>query len=189
MCYMWVFAAASAALSAYGQVQQGQAQAQAETYNAEVATRNAQAAEEEQANVADAAAIERRRLGERVRAERGEQVAKFSAMGVDPAFGTPADLVGDIEQAYRADRDIIGRNEVTALSALDKQIADYKGAASLGQASAKSAIRAGQIAAGGSLLDGVGNVASRWITPSATTTKQPSASVISTGRKIPVGGG
>jgi hypothetical protein len=160
---------ASAAVGAYSSIQQGNAAYQAGMYNAEIQTRNAQSVENDKANVQDAAAIERRRLGERVRAARGEQVAKFSAMGVDPGFGTPADLVGDIEQAYDADRAIMGRNELTELGRLDKQQADYLDAARMSRSEAKGARKAGQIGAVGSILQGVANVSSRWIQPNTAT--------------------
>lgn len=160
--------AVSAAVSAYGYVQQGQATARAEAYNANIATRNAEAAEAERGRVGDAAAIERRRRGELARAQKGELNAKFAAMGVDPGFGTPADLVGDTQQAYDIDRSILGRNEISELERLDKEIADYKDAAKFGQASARSARSAANTAAVGSLIQGGANVASRWIQPTAT---------------------
>lgn len=162
-----VVTAASAAVSAYSSIQQGRAQYEAEMYNAQIQERNAQAAENEQTRVQDEAAIERRRLGERVRAERGDMVAKFTAMGIDPGFGTPADLVGDINQAYSIDRSILGRNEITNLERLDKDVADYRDAARMSRSSAKGALKAGYVGAVGSVLDAAANVSSRWIQPPA----------------------
>lgn len=156
---------ASAGVAAYGSIQQGRAQYQADMYTAQIQERNAQATIDETARVQDAAAIERRRLGEKVRAERGEMIAKYTAMGVDPAFGTPADLVGDITQAYSIDRSILGKNEISAIERLDKERADYTDAARMSRASGKGALKAGYIAAAGSLLDGAASVSSRWITP------------------------
>lgn len=156
---------ASAAVGAYSSIQQGRATYQAEMYNAQIQERNAQSAENDQALVKDEAAIERRRLGERVRAERGDMVAKFTAMGVDAGFGSPADLIGDVNQAYAIDRGILGRNEITALGRLDKDVADYRDAASMSRSSGRGALKAGKIAALGSLLDGAATVSSRWITP------------------------
>lgn len=157
--------AASAAVGAYASIQQGRATYQAEMYNAQIQERNAQAAENEQANVKDEAAIARRRLGEKVRAERGDMVAKFTAMGVDPGFGSPADLVGDVNQAYSIDRSILGRNEITSLERLDKDVADYRDAARMSRSSGKGALRAGYVGAVGSILDGAANISSRWIMP------------------------
>lgn len=155
----------SAAVGAYGAIQQGRAQYKAEMYNAQIAERNAQAAENEQVRVKDEAAIERRRLGERARAQMGDFKAKFTAMGLDPDFGTPADLVGDVGQAYSIDRSILGRNEISSLERLDKERADYLDSAKQSRASARSALKAGRIGAVGSLLQGAANVSSRWIMP------------------------
>lgn len=186
MCNPMLFIAiASAAVGAYGQVQAGQAQARAEGFNALIADRNAQAADTEQVRVKDAAAIERRRLGERVRAEKGDLIAKYAAMGLDPNFGTPADLVGDVQQAYNIDRSILGKNEMAAIERLDKEVADYKDAAKMGRASAASALQAGNTAAAGSLLEGVGNVSSRWIQPKTATGGRPLTST----ERLAIGGG
>lgn len=157
---------ASAAVGAYGQIQQGNAQYRAEMYNAQIADRNAQAARDEEVNVQDKAAIERRRLGERVRAEKGDLNAKFTAMGLDPGFGTPADLTGDVQQAYNIDRSILGRNEITDLQTLDKQVADYTDSAKQSRMAGKGALQAGRIGAVGTILSSAANVSSRWIQPS-----------------------
>ncbi len=187
MCYPWVVQAvqvAVAVIGAYSSVQQGQATAAADTYNAQIQERNAQSAENEQTLVKDQAAIERRRLGERVRAERGDMVAKFTAMGVDPGFGSPADLVGDVNQAYSIDRNILGRNEITSLERLDKDVADYRDAATMSRRSAKGALKAGYIGAVGSILNGAANVSSRWIMPAANQNADLGIqNAISTGRK------
>jgi hypothetical protein len=166
--------ALSAGVSAYGAIQNGRAQYQAEMYNAEIANRNAQSVEDEQANVKDEAAIERRRLGERVRAARGDLIAKNTAMGIDPGFGSAADVIGDVERGYDIDRSILGKNEMTALGRLDKERADHLDSASMSRASAKGALKAGNLAAVGSILDGGGTVASRWIMPSPANDTLPS---------------
>lgn len=167
--------ALSSAVGAYSQIQAGNAQYKAEMYNAQIADRNAQAAREEETNVQDKAAIERRRLGERVRAEKGDINAKFSAMGIDPGFGTPADLVGDTQQAYNVDRSILGRNEITDLKTLDKQVADYTDSANQSRSSAKGALTSGRLGAVGTLLGSVANVSSRWIMPGTGQVTPPAA--------------
>lgn len=158
---------ASSAVGAYASIQSGNAQYQAGMYNAQIAERNAQAVEEEKGNVQDAAAIERRRLGLRVQAEKGQEIAAAAAMGIDPAFGTPADLVGDLQQSYMIDRSILGKNEINSLKQLDKQQADFIDSAAMSRAGGKHARKAGLLGAAGSLLDGAGAVAGHWIKPSA----------------------
>lgn len=158
---------ASAGVNAYASIQSGNAQYQAGMYNAQIQERNAQAVEDEKKNVQDAAAIERRRLGERVAAERGELVARYANMGLDPEMGTPADLIGDVQRAYDIDRTILGRNELTELGRLDKQQADFIDAGRLARSEAKSARKAGMVGAFGSFLDGTASVSGRWIQPPA----------------------
>lgn len=172
---------AAAALGAFSSVQQGQARARAEELNAQLALRNAAAVAEEQADLQDASAIERRRLGERVAAERGAMLAKFGAMGLDPAFGTPADLIGDLDRAYDLDRDIMGRNEISGLKALDKQATDYRVSAQLGGMAAQSSRTAGSMAAGASLLDGAATVSSDWIMPTTRQSRSGQSSIFSGG--------
>ncbi len=156
---------ASSAIGAYSSVQQGRAQYQADMYAAEVSKQNAQALEDDKALTKDQAAIERRRLGERVRGAKGEQIAKATAMGTDPAFGSSADLIGDIEQSYKIDRSILGRNEITDLQNIDNQQADYLDGANRSRASASGALRAGYMGAAGSLLEGASAVSGKWIKP------------------------
>lgn len=174
-----VLTMASGAVNAYASIQQGNAEYVAGMMNAQVAERNAQAAENEKKNVADAAAIERRRIGERVRAERGEARAKFVGMGLDPEFGTPFDIDQDYTRAGRIDTAIVGRNELTEIGRLDKEQADYLDSAAQSRASAKSARKAGFISAAGAFLGAGATVASRWIAPGATTI--PRARSVSSG--------
>lgn len=166
MCYAWVAYAAqavAAAVTAYSAVQQGQATYKAEKMNEQIALRNVQAAENEQKNVSDAAAIERRRLGERIRAERGMGKVNAAANGIDPLFGTPYDIDTNILTAGRADAAIIGRNELTDIGRLDYQIADLHDSAAQSRAKARGALRAGYMEAGANIFQAAGSIANSWI--------------------------
>lgn len=178
----------SSGVQAFASIQQGNAAYQSGMYNAQIAEQNAQAVEDDRADAKDAAAIERRRLGEQARAQRGELVARFANMGLDTEFGTPADLVGDVERAYRIDRDIIGRNEITTLRGLDKQEADYRNSAALSRAEAKSSRKAGQLGALGSLLGGAASVSGRWIQPPAPRPVGVRATPLNPASTVKVGG-
>lgn len=169
MCYPVLLQVGAMALGAYSSIQAGRAENESRQFNAAIAERNAAAVESEQDIVREQAAIERRRLGQRVAAERGDVVARFAAMGADPGFGTPADLIGDINTSYDIDRSIIARNEEQAITRLDKERADYLDAARFGRASGQSAVKASSYTAAGSLLDGAASVSSRWIRPRTET--------------------
>ena len=191
-----VLLAASAAIGAYSSIQSGRATYQAEMMNAQIARNNAQSTEDDKQLTKDAAAIERRRIGERIRAEKGDMNAKFTAMGIDPLYGTPADLIGDVGTAGRADLGISGRNEITNLKQLDKQQADYLDSAKMHTASGKGALTAGYLGAAKSLLDGASSVAGHWIQPgtgssAAGLSPMSASSFLSSGANrtlIPVGG-
>lgn len=187
--------AASSALGAYSYVQAGKAEREAMEYNARIAEMNAQALEDDKYLASEQAANERRRLAERMRGERGEAKARAVAMGLDPNMGSPADLIGDIERAYKIDRDIMITNENTTLKNIDQQQADYRANAGLSRMRGKSAEQAGYMGALGSLLDGAAAVSSRWIQPKApapTTTPEPGYSnfhfVSPSGMRLNLGG-
>lgn len=192
MCWAILLQAGAAVLGAYSSVQSANATRTANEYNAQIMERNAEAVELERKDVADAAAIERRRLGERVRAERGELFAKYGHMGLDAEFGSPADLIGDLHRAYTIDRDIIGRNEINSLRQLDKQEADYRSNAQLLRMGGKAAATAGTLNAAGSLLGGAATVADHWIQPStgnAVGYGQQATPLYAGPTKLKIGGG
>jgi len=158
---------ASAGVQAYSSIQAGRAQYRADMFNAEIANRNADAVERERLQVSEQAVIERRRLGERARAEAGELKAKYAAMGLGD-FGTPADLIGDVGRAYMIDQSGLNANEISGLETLDKQEADYRDQAKLLRSSAKGALRQGYLGAAGSLIDGVAGVSEVWMAPTSS---------------------
>lgn len=185
-----IFTIASGAVKAYSSIQQGRAAYQAEQINAQIAERNIQQAENEQKNVGDAAAIERRRLGERVRAERGMNKVNAAASGIDPLFGTPYDIDVDTVNAGRADAAIIGRNELNQIKGLDIQIADFKDSAAQSRAAGRAALQGGYLGAAGDLLEAGSSVAGRWINPSTgKPSTGKSARAASIFEKLPIGAG
>lgn len=156
---------ASAGVAAYSSIQQGKAAERAAEYNAKVDQINAAEAIRQQDTVREQAAIDRRRLAAEMRGARGQAVASAAAMGLDPNFGSSADLVGDIEQGYRIDKSIINRNEQESIRALDMQAAGFKNQATLSIMEGKAAKQAGYLGAAGSLLQGASAISSRFITP------------------------
>lgn len=200
MCYQWVYyaaQAAAAALAGYSAIKQGQATKAAEEINQRSADRNAKLAENEQVNVAEAAAIERRRLGERIRAERGMGKVNAAASGLDPEFGSPFDVGQDILKAGRADLAILGKNEMRERGRLDVQIADYHDGAVQSRMAGRGAAQAGYMSAGAGVLGAASNISNRWLQahPNTTLAKAPvggtttkAPSIFDT-QKLPVGAG
>lgn len=178
---MMAMTAASAAVKAYSAIQQGRAQYKADMFNAQLAQQNAQRTEDQQAKVDDAAAIERRALGDRIRAERAEGRVKAGGNWIDAFFGTPGDLDASIAATGYGDLSIMGKNQINAKQQLDVQKADFLDSAMMSRSSAKGALKAGYLGATGELLQGGANISEQWIQTHPQTPKP--------GPTVPVGAG
>lgn len=134
-----IAAAAGAATSAYGAYQQGQFQKASSNYQAQVATQDAEVAQQQAAAQADQ---DKRMAYLRI----GAAKASYGASGVDSA-GSPMDVIGDI----------------AAQSELQRQNDLYQGklksrgsleTATVESAAGKAAAQSGTLTAGSSLLSG-----------------------------------
>lgn len=115
MAYVAAIAAvAGAAVSAYGAVKQGQAQKEANEYNARIAEENAAAAKKKAEYDAETSALEWKQL-------LGKQAALYSKAGVDISSGSP--LLTMSFQAEQAERDrqaILYEGKTSSESALSQ---------------------------------------------------------------------
>lgn len=115
MAYVAAIAAvAGAAVSAYGAVKQGQAQKEANEYNAQIAEENAAAAKKKAEYDAETSALEWKQL-------LGKQAALYSKAGVDISSGSP--LLTMSFQAEQAERDrqaILYEGKTSSESALSQ---------------------------------------------------------------------
>jgi len=173
-----VVTAASAVVGGYSAIRSGQAQQASAEFQAAQSRENAKQVDNDIKVAQEQAAIERRRLGAQARADKGDLVAKYSAMGLDPGFGSPADLIGDVKSAYDIDRSILNANEISQLQRFDMEKSNLLSQASLYEAEGKEAMRAGYLGATKSLLDAAGSVAGKWRPSAATTGKSLSASTV-----------
>lgn len=148
-------AVAGSAVSAYAAIRSGSAQKAAADYNARAAREEAARVEKQRAVLEENAALDQRRLAERVRAEMGDQIARAAAMGLDPSFGTPADLVGDIATAGRVDASIINRNLDAARADIDAQARTLRSGAAFEATMGKEAQTAGYLQGAGFALGAV----------------------------------
>ena len=82
----WMYIAG--AMSAVGTMRQAQSQAQAKSYEAEVAAQNARIAQQQGEAAAELQAKEAQR-------KIGAMVAQYGAAGVDVSSGSPADVLAD----------------------------------------------------------------------------------------------
>jgi hypothetical protein len=135
--------AASTAVTAYGQYQQGQAQERASNYQAAVQERNAQIAKQN-------AEYDAQRQSSRLRRAIGSQRAAVLASGIQME-GTALDLQQDTVQQGEMDRLAILYGGETAYQ-------NAKSEAELSRMQGKAAAQAGTTAAFGTVLGGFGNV-------------------------------
>lgn len=161
MCSPAAAVMGSAALQAYGQVQQGRMAAQAGRNNeimAGYAAENALAQGEEAA----AAAV---RQGEAV---KGAQRAAFAGGGVDVNFGTARDL--------QEQTDFFAQNDAATArgnARRDAWALRYQGATAA--AEGRAARRNSYLSAGATLLGAAGTVAGKWYKPGAPNMGTPQA--------------
>lgn len=188
MCYAWVWYVVEgviAVVGGYTSVKSSQNSARAienqQRYNAELGEQRAELADREKVRVAEAAALDRRRLAERYHEITGDTRAKYASMGLDPALGTPADLIGDSKRAYDIDRSIISDSEQTERYSLDLEKHGYAVEAGLGKMRAEAARKGANLESIGYALDTASSVSSIWTrnrtprstTTTSTTTKRP----------------
>lgn len=140
-----VLMAVGTAVSAYGQIQAGNAAEQAAAYNASIAQQ--QAAEASQAAKSKAFDLSTQR-----RTMIGRQVAAFGASGVDVNSGTPLDVMSHTATQYEMDIQNAG-------IAADQATQSGYEQAQLDLMQGKQAQTAGWINAGASVFGGLGKAA------------------------------
>lgn len=133
----------SAVMGAAGAEQQGQSQAAAARYNAQIAEQNAEVAKQQ--GVAAGEAQDRAS-----RMKIGSMVASYGASGVDGGSGSPMDVLA--QSVRMATLDSLTTQYNYALKAQS-----YRNQAGLDEANAKNSLIAGDINATASVFKGVGN--------------------------------
>ena len=174
-----VVAVGASALSAYGQIQAGQAAKQAGDYNAAIA-RNNQIIAERQAEDAvkrgDIAADEQRRKTARV---LGAQKAAIGASGVALDSGTPMDIFGDTAAFGELDALTIKSNAARDAYGYQVQGMNFEAEGAMARTRGTNAQRASYIQAGSTLLGGAaqgGDMYMRYTRPSTASQVASSAS-------------
>jgi hypothetical protein len=176
MCNPAVIVAATvgaSAISAYGQIQAGQAAKQAGDYNAAIARNNQIIAERAAVDAetrGDIAADEQRRKTARV---AGAQRAAFGASGlaIDSAYST--DILGDTAAFGELDALTIKSNAQREAYGYRVQGMNYAAEEAMARVGGKNANAAAQISAASTLIGGAASGGDRWMTynrPSAGPT-------------------
>lgn len=149
-----IMTAAAAAVSAVGSIQQGNAQAKAYKYNAQIEEQNAVQAR-------DAASAQAGQVDRDNKRKIAEAMAAYGASGVDVNQGSPLDVLSDLAtEGELSKRIVLYQGELTARG--DQQ------QAGLDRMNASSAQTAGYINAGATVLGAAGKVAGGYSAPTKT---------------------
>lgn len=143
---------AAGAVTAYGQVYQGQAANAAAKHEAAVADRNVKLTEAARADAAKRGEREQLNHWRRVSQLMGDQRAQFAANNLDVNFGTPAEVVENTMLIGVEDSLLLATNTKKEMEGLDVEAANYKESAVAARARGKAALAAGKIGAVGTLL-------------------------------------
>ena len=145
---------AGAAISAYGAMQQGKAQAEAATYNARISDQQAQMS-------LDQAGVEAATQRRRAEQQQGSLIAAYGAANVTME-GSPTDVLRmSQENASLDEQNILYRGRVKATG--------YGNEAILNRRGANMATEAGYFGAASSLLTGFGRAGSSYVSASRGT--------------------
>jgi hypothetical protein len=135
-------------------IQQGNAQAAASNYNAQVSEMNATLADRRARDAILRGQEEEQRKRMEIGQLQGRQRAAMAANGVDLSFGSPLDTLVDTAIMGELDALTIRRNAAREAYDFDVQGVNLRSDAALSRANAKSAKTGGYLAAAGTVLGG-----------------------------------
>lgn len=155
--------AASAGMTAMGQIVQAQGQSAMYSYQAGVARANALIAERN-AQWANVEGVREEQVAGRQTAfQRGQAIATQGAGNLDVNTGTSREVQESITQVGREKEDIISSNAIRRAYGYQVEKAQDVAQAAAYDSAAKTSRTAGFLAAGGSILGGVEGVSSKWV--------------------------
>lgn len=146
----------STLLGAAGAVQQGQATAAANNYNAKVQDMNAQLSERRAKDAIDRGTKEEQRKRQQVAGIKGQQQAAMAANGVDLTFGSPLDTLTDTAVMGELDALTIRTNANREAYDYKVDAVNKRSGATMSRMAASSASTGGYLDALGTVLGGAG---------------------------------
>jgi len=148
----------STGLQAYGQYQQGQTEAKAAQAQADAAYQNARIQNRQSEQIAENAAVEQRKLDNRMRAIAGQQRAQAGASGIMGNVGSPLDVYTSSMEAWGEDTQNALWNQRNNIYNSYVREVNYRNQGNAYTAQAKAAKQAGTIGALGTLLGGAASM-------------------------------
>ncbi len=145
-----------------GAIQQGNAQAQAARYQAQVDRNNAILADRQAADARERGEVELQEQRRKAQQILGKQRAAFASRGVELGVGSPLDIIGDTATFGELDAVTIRNNADREGLKFEAQAMNFRSGAQLNSMRASSARTAGFLGAAGSALSGASGVARQW---------------------------
>ena len=153
--------AVGAAVSAFGQIQQGQsANAQAK-YQTAIANRNAQLEESNRVDAISRGETQQMQHYRKLAQAMGEARVRNSAAGLDVGFGSAANLEGDIALIGYEDSSAISQNTIKEVKGYDINAANYRAEGKASTMKGKAASMAGYVGAASTLLSSASQIAGK----------------------------
>lgn len=151
-----------AGLSAVGSMQQGQANAQAAKYQAQVAKNNKILADRKAQDAIDRGKVAEQRQRERTRQLKGRQRAILAANGVVVDQDSALDITSETEAIGEMDALTIRQNAEREALGYRTEGMNFQASSDLYGAQASNEQSAGYIGAAGSIFGGLTDVAAKW---------------------------
>lgn len=146
----------STLLGAAGQVQQANASAKADRYNAQVQEMNATLADRRARDAVERGQADEQRKRTEVSRVAGAQKAAMAANGVDVGFGSPLDTLVDTATMGELDALTIRSNSYREAYDYKVDAVNQRAGASLNRMKASAETTGGYLAAAGTVLTGAG---------------------------------
>lgn len=156
------FTAVSGVMGMMGSMQQGEAQAQAASYQAQVQRNNEIVARNNAAYSAQAGAVRAQAQDFKNRAVLGSIEATQGASGIDLGSDTSEDVRRSARQVARLDTETLYNNALLTANQSLTQASNFAAEAGLSDFEASNARRAGMMKGFGSLIGGASSFASKW---------------------------
>lgn len=138
-------------ISAGGQVYSGLSANAQSKYEQRVAQQNRDIELRARDDAAQRGEIEQMRHWRQVAQQYGDQRARQAASGLDVSFGSPADLLGDVQQIGAEDASIISQNTVREMRGYEVNAANYVMQGRAARAKGKAAL-IGSVISGASTI-------------------------------------
>lgn len=158
----------STLIGGMGAVQQAQATAASNRYNAQVQDMNATLSERQAKDALERGADEEQRKRQQVQALLGQQQAAMAANGVDMSFGSPLDHLVDTSVMGELDALTIRTNSARESYDYRVQAVNQRAGATMNRMSADAALTGGYLDAMGTILGGASKAYTSYKTNSTT---------------------